>query len=129
MRGFPTVVLLLVVVTVLGMVLPRFIIGTGVNLYEGDYKKLAQQAISETDIFFAGSPDVLLITAKRVMKVGTCTAYPPDFDNTSYVALQGEVQLYTIFGIPYGELIFQCEGTEIILCPQNTAECPPGHTS
>ncbi len=85
MRGSLIIVLLLVAVPVLGMVLPRFIIGIGVDQYEGDYKMLAQQAIAETDIFIAGSKGVK-ITAKRVMKVVTCTAYPPDFDNTSYVS-------------------------------------------
>lgn len=121
MRGCLITVLVLVVL-VLGMILPRFVIGDGVGLYEGNYRKLAQQALLETDVFFAGEPtSQLLITAKRVMKVGTCTAYPPG-DSPPYY-FQGEVQLYTIFGIPYGELRFQCEGTEIIGCPQNTAEC------
>ena len=60
MRNYLITVLFLVAL-VLGMVLPRFIFGTGVNPYEGDYKKVAQQATSDTDIFFAGSPDALFI--------------------------------------------------------------------
>jgi hypothetical protein len=62
----------------------------------------------------------------HVSRVGTCREYPPNFGDNIPDVLQGEVQLYTIFGIPDGELRFQCEGTEIILCPQNTAECPQG---
>jgi len=57
------------------------------------------------------------------MKVGACGAYPPNFGDNIPEALQGGVELYTILGIPYGELRFQCGGTESILCPQNTAEC------
>jgi hypothetical protein len=46
MRAFLIVVVLLAV-PVLGMVLPRFIIGDGVNQYEGDERKMAEQALTE----------------------------------------------------------------------------------
>ena len=130
MRGCLTTSLLLLVVFVLGMVLPRFLIGDGVNLYEGGYRKLAEQALSDTEAFHAGDPAAAFITAKRVMKVGMCSQnppnfdsrYPPNFDSRHYW-IQGEVRLYTIFGIPRGELRFQCEGTDIISCPPAGAEC------
>jgi hypothetical protein len=107
------------------MVLLRFIIRDSVDLYEGGYRRLAEQALSETEIFFAGDPAAATITAKRVMKVGMCGQYPPNFDSP-YYWMQGEAQLYTIFGILYGELRFQCTGSDIILCPAAGAECKQG---
>lgn len=118
--------MLLLVVLVLGMVLPRFVIGDGVSLYEGGYRELAEDALLQTDTFFAGDHASAFITAKRVMKVGMCGHYPPEVGDRPHSWIQGEVQLYTFFGIPYGELRFQCEGTEQILCPQATAECTQG---
>ena len=84
---------------------------------------LAEDALLHTETFFAGDPAAATITAKRVMKVGMCGHYPPEVGDRTHSWMQGEVQLYTIFGIPYGELRFQCEGTEQILCPQAGAEC------
>jgi hypothetical protein len=126
MRGW-LVAGMLLAVPVLGMVLPHFIIGDGVNLYEGGYRELAEDALLQTEIFFAGDHAAATITAKRVMKVGMCGHYPPEVGDRPHSWIQGEVQLYTIFGIPYGELRFQCEGTEQILCPQAGAECKQGH--
>ncbi len=125
MRGCLTIVLLLVLL-VLGMVLPRFLIGDGVNLYKGGYRELAEDALLQTEIFFAGDHAGAIITAKRVMKVGMCGHYPPEVGDRPHSWIQGEVQLYTIFGIPYGQVRFQCEGTEQILCPQAGAECQQG---
>lgn len=126
MRGCLTTILLLLVVLVLGIVLPSYVIGDGVNLYEGGYRELAEDALLQTEIFFAGDPATAFITAERVMKVGVCGHYQPEVGDRPHSWIQGEVQLYTIFGIPYGELRFQCTGTDQILCPQAGAECKQG---
>jgi hypothetical protein len=80
-------VLLLGVLT-LGMVLPHFLVGDGVDRYEGNEKKIAHEELLDTGVFFAGEPpSALAITARRV----TSVRKRPQ---------PGEVQLYTIFGIP-----------------------------
>jgi len=105
---------LLAGVLTLGMVLLRFIIRDSVDLYEGDEKKIVHDMLLYTGVFFAGEPpSQLTITARRVTRVRICPQ-------------SGEVQLYTIFGILYGELRFQCTGTEIIFCPAAGAECKQG---
>ena len=71
MRGW-LVAGMLLAVPVLGTVLPRFIIGKGVNLYEGGYIELAEDALLQTELFFAGDSASATITARRVMKVGMC---------------------------------------------------------
>ncbi len=133
MRGYLIIVVLLVasvIVLFLGMVIPRFIIGNGVDQCEGSKRELAEQALVYPDAFFAGEPtSQLAIAAKRVARIGTCRRYPPNVSDKLFDAFQGEVKLYTIFGIPYGELRFQCEGSEIIRCPQNTAECTPAQSA
>jgi hypothetical protein len=101
-------------VLTLGMVLPRFIIGDGVDQYEGNEKNVAQEMLLYTGVFFAGEPySQLAITARRVSRVRMCPR-------------PGEVRIYTIFGIPYGELRFQCTGSDIIRCPAAGAECKQG---
>ena len=72
MRGFLIVVLLLVAVPVLGMVLPRFIIGNGVNQYEGNEKKMAEQALSEAQIFYAGAAKGIHLSVMHVSRVSGC---------------------------------------------------------
>jgi hypothetical protein len=47
---------LLLAVTVLGMVLPRFIIGDGVDRYGGIEKKIAHDQLLYAQAFFAGEP-------------------------------------------------------------------------
>ena len=113
MRGCLDTALLLGVL-VLGMVLPRFIIGDGVDRYEGNEKKIAHEKLLYIGAFFAGEPySQLTLTAQRVTRVRKCPQ-------------PGEVQLFTIFGIPYGELRFQCTGSDIIRCPTAGAECKHG---
>lgn len=121
---------LLLVVLVLGMVLPRFVTGTGVDRYQSDKRQLAEQALTNADVYFAGEPpNQIALTAQRVATIGTCRRHPSDMGDGAFDALQGEVLLYTIFGIPYGTLRFQCEGSQIIRCPHNTAECPHGQNA
>jgi hypothetical protein len=96
------------------MVLPRFIIGDGVGRYEGNEKKMGRDMLLYTGAFFAGEPHTqLTLTAQRVIRVRKCPR-------------PGVVQLYTIFGIPRGELRFPCTGSDIIRCPAAGAECEQG---
>ena len=84
MRGYLTVVLLLAVL-VLGMVLHRFILGSGVQQYEGDKKRMSQSAMLQTDAFFAGEPvSQLTITAMRVSRVDNCPRSAPDPDSRDF---------------------------------------------
>ncbi|HET7272064.1 MAG TPA: hypothetical protein VFI90_13385 [Rubrobacter sp.] len=109
--------MVLLAVPVLGMVLSRFIIGDGVDRYGGIEKKIAHDQLLYTQAFFAGEPySQLTITAQRVISVRTCPQH-------------GEVQVYTIFGIPHGELRFQCTGSDNIRCPAAGAECKQDHGS
>ena len=121
MRGCLTITLILAVL-VLGMALPHFVLGDGIQQYEGDKREMAKTAMLQTQAFFAGEPgSQLTITAMRVSRVEKCPRSDPD---NRELWLSAEVQLHTIFGIPHGELRFQRGGTEIIRCPLNTAECP-----
>lgn len=131
MRAFLIVVVLLAV-PVLGMVLPRFIIGDDVSQYEGDERKMAEQALTEAQIFYAGDAKGLHLSVMHVSRVGTCREYPPDFDKP-WFPVTAEVQLYTIFGIPDGELRMRCgEGT---WCAENPTrensppECTQGQSA
>ena len=60
------------------------------------------------------------------MQGGYMSAVSPNFNDNVYDVFQGEVQLYTIFGIPYGELRIQCTGSDLIRCPAACAECKRG---
>lgn len=96
----------LVAVVLLGFVLPQRFVGTGVEEYEGKEKGLAREAISVAEAQFMGTSDHWYVTAARVSAVGSCSG-PPDPDSVNFSAA---VDLYTVFGVPYGTAEMSCEG-------------------
>lgn len=94
------------VVLVAGMVIPGFLIGTGVEQFAGERRELARQAVGVADSAFVGEPDSILVTASSVESVRRC---PGTSDPESY-GFSSEVRLYTIFGVTYGSVEVDCDG-------------------
>ena len=117
------VVALVPVVLFLGMTLPPRHIGTGVERFEGEKRKMAELAFRMGGEFVADVPGPgVFITAYKVMDVKECPTTPalerearlnppqppapPPFDAPRFAA---EFQRYTIFGIPAGTASIPCE--------------------
>jgi hypothetical protein len=99
------------------MVLPRYFIEDGVARYEGNEKLIARAALQESDVRFHGLR-YWLVTADRVTYANTCPNWRSKYTDVldEYSA---DVQLYTIFGLPYGELRIRCEASAIPFIPES----------
>ncbi len=118
MRGCLAIVLLPIVL-MLGMILPRFFIQDGVERYGGDRNTIARAALDESDVRF-GWPERYLVTADRVTDTNTCPYYIRKYGSVT-VEFSADVQLYTIFGLPHGELRIKCGASSVPFIPTSRA--------
>lgn len=110
--------LLFVFVALLGVVLPRQIIGSGVEDLEGLDKRMARGALG--DIAFHDRPgrglDAAppLIVRWRVTTVRKCPGTPSGEEFEEMIEQLGgydaEVRAYALFGLPVGEARVSCRG-------------------
>ena len=118
MRGCLAVILLLVVLAS-GMFLPRFLIGESAARYAGDRNMVACAALEESDVRFAW-PRSWLVTADRVTSAEICPKYVRRYDDV-LAEYSADVQLYTVFGLPHGELRIRCGASSIPFVPAGRA--------
>lgn len=115
---YVTVLLMVVVVALLGVLLPRQLVGSGVDGFEGRERRMAEGALG--DIAFHGRPSLSLepapptIVRWRVTAVGKCPGTPSGRRFEQMIKLLGgyraEVRAYGLFGIPRGEAVIACQG-------------------
>ena len=111
--------MLLPVVLVLGAVLPRYFIQDGVARYGGNKNTIARAALHESDVRF-GWPESWLVTADRVTDANTCPYYIRKYDDVT-AEFSADVQLYTMFGLPHGELRIRCGVSSVPFVPAGHA--------
>jgi hypothetical protein len=110
-----TLPLLLVFVLVFGVALPHLLIGSGVEHFEGIEKQMAEGALDNisthygTGLDYTGPP---LTIDWRVKSVEKCPGMPSGYRFERLVEMGGgkraEVEAYTLFGIPRGEVLLSC---------------------
>jgi len=99
-----------------GVMVPRFLIGNGVDRFQGEKREMAQSIYEGTADF---SEDALFVSAYRVESVKKCPgAQPmPNSDFPPEVAKRkpflspeasGEVRVYAIFGVPADTIRVRC---------------------
>lgn len=122
MRGCLALVL---AVLRLGWVLPQRFIETGVDNYSGQKQKYARDALDQTEMFFSEFPGPgLWVAAYRLTDVRLCPDKPPKcgpptrrngawYENPGCeeAPYAAEFQTYTVFGLPAGSLVMNCEAT------------------
>ena len=111
-------ILFLVVVVFAGWILPHLFITSQENSYLGSERLFAKFALKQAEQFVGGSLEPVVITSTRIKslkKIGdrreAKCGYDPFAVEAEYVA---ELRIYTLFGIPYGELKVDCAGAERI---------------
>lgn len=99
---------------VLGAILPQWFIGAGMDRYRGEQRDFAEYALLSAKAG-DGWDLVPLVWAGRVTEVNTASAA----GTCGYVAdvvgrHSAEVELYSLFGIPYGRASVDCGGDPTI---------------
>ncbi len=92
--------------------MPHYSIGSGLDRFEGEERKMARFFLGHTEFFRLGeSVEGFIVTGVRVTRIEKCPGAPP-FDPESLrpygTDISGEIKLYTIFGIPYDEVEASC---------------------
>ena len=96
---------------------PRYIIFDGINQYTGEDKRFASYALHESGLFVGGSLEPFFLTQMRVTNVVAnptdkkeCDSWPPGDENAKIIGeYKAKIELFTYFGIPYGELAVSCD--------------------
>lgn len=101
----------------LGATLPQQFIGTGADVYRGEQREFAGYALARAKAG-EGWNLVPLVWAGRVTEVRTFSAkgscgYSPDIVGRH----KAEVELYSLFGVPYGRASVDCGDSTIMAYP------------
>lgn len=111
LRGF----LLVLFILFLGEIVPRFVIATQASEKAGKNGQIfTEYSITEAKNL-TGSLENAIITGRKIEDI---TVNPGDTMCMDYpIVLKGEyeakIKLYTLFGIPYGEVDVNCQGSSI----------------
>jgi len=102
---------------VLSATLPQQFIGTGADVYRGEQREFAEYALA-TAKGGEGWNLVPLVWAGRVTEVKTISTkgscgYNPDIVGRH----EAEVELYSLFGVPYGKASVDCDAPTITAYP------------
>ena len=124
-------------VAILSWTLPHFLIGTGVNSFEGESREFAEYAVKASRQLVGGSLEPLVVTAYRVSSVNPLPdtveeevvivySVPPvnsspdtieegcgEFPHVVRNRYTATVLAYTAFGIPYATIEVGCKTTVI----------------
>ena len=98
-----------------GLTLPRDSLGSGVQNFEGEDKKIARSFRSYAEgLWFRDIGEVYTQTGVRVVKIEKCPGAPThDPQSLKYAVggteFSGEIRLHTLFGLPYGKVVHDCE--------------------
>ncbi len=101
-------------VLVLGMTAPRYLIGSGVEQFEGERRKIAKSFHGYYSFFtIDDTAEEFIVAGVRITRLEKCPGAPP-YDSRSLLPagtrVSGEITLHTIFGIPYRKVVVSCDG-------------------
>jgi len=110
-----------VIVVIAGFQAPSYFIDRGISQFSSEMERgVAENSIASAYKAMSGSFGALLATAYRVTEVTPavkpCDGSPNMFEPAGKYASQ--VQIYTIFGLPYQTLYLTCGGDNYSIYPQ-----------
>ena len=99
------------------MMLPQHLIGSGVEDFEGVEKQMAQGALADVELHWGtGLDSTTFMVAKHVRSVKKCPGTPSGEEFKRMVSMLGgysaEIKAYTLFGIPQGTVVIDCDSGE-----------------
>ena len=93
-------------------VAPRLLIRSGVRAYEGDAREAAAWGhVNARLLACGGGPEAFICTAVRVTEVTPLPADEAEECLEPYPPYSVKLRAYTIFGIPYDTIIYECGTT------------------
>lgn len=95
-----------------GTIIPKLLIDSHEDDYQYEEYIFGRFMINQARQAVGGSSEVLLVTAfsisnMKLLKNAESCGYDPYESNNSYY---GTVTIFTLFGLPYGEISIDCQG-------------------
>ena len=99
-----------------GLIVPRFIISSNLQNYEGEKKVFGRYAFKQAGMLTGDSAESFMIVQMRVTEIKQLSnftiecGYDPYLTHHEYKA---SIRLYSWFGIAYGEVSVTCNNSQI----------------
>ncbi len=113
MKGCLVILAALLALFLAGLILPTYLVGSGVDDFEGRERRMATRALFHGTAYYDGPP---LVLGWHVEGVEECPPLPRGEEprEDGYRAWTGgrsaRIGAYTLFGIPRGEVEVTCGG-------------------
>jgi len=123
--GLVAAIIMMIGVYLAGIADPHLLIGTGVEQFQGEVRELAQTLYEQVAPSLEGGEDELPVSALKVKSAERCPGPGPKVsdhnlppgarDDPDFAVLllqprvKGEVEAYTIFGLPIDTIRVHCE--------------------